>query len=80
MGTSVKMPPNQTSQVELLYRDIKIQMDELNALRPYKAAVEEINKLVEVGGYSEELQEVARILEKHLAKQMAQGEQPRAKS
>jgi hypothetical protein len=63
---SAKIPANKTSQIDLLYRDIKIQMEELRELRPYKAAVNEIFKLVSLNGYSEELQEVCRILESHI--------------
>jgi negative regulator of replication initiation len=61
-------PANETPQLDLLYRDIKIQMEELRELRPYKAAVEEIKSLIEFGHYSEEFNEVARIIAKHLDK------------
>lgn len=68
MNIEEKQPANKTPQIDLLYRDIKQQMDELRELRPYKAAVEEIKSLIEFGHYSEEFNEVARIIAKHLEK------------
>lgn len=60
-----RVPANETPQLELLYRDIKIQMEELHEIRPYKAAVIEIKKFIDCCHYSEELHEVLRILERH---------------
>lgn len=68
MGIKITEPANRTSQVDLLYRDVKLQMDELRELRPYKAAVEEIVKLIEYGHSAEEFNEVARIISKHIKK------------
>jgi mitochondrial fission protein ELM1 len=63
---AAKPAANETKQVDLLYRDIKLQMDELREIRPYKEAVEEIIKLIEYSHPAEEFNEVARIIKKHI--------------
>lgn len=71
MSATVKQPANMTNQVELLYRDIKIMLEEVSELRPYKTAIEELEQLAEANSYSEELQEVLRIITKHIKKEPA---------
>lgn len=70
-GVILKRPANETPQLELLYRDIKIQMDELQEIRPYKAAVIEIIKHIAFSHYAEEHEEIKRILEKHNIKTLS---------
>lgn len=70
-------PANKTPQIDLLYRDIKIQLDELQEIRPYKACLEEIISFLECQYDSPEFHEIERIILKH-GMQKAPGEQPGA--
>jgi hypothetical protein len=40
-GTGELLPPNEVSQLELLYRDINILREEIKELRAYKSDIEE---------------------------------------
>lgn len=68
MGISSKQPANLTPQIELLYRDIKIQLEELQQLRPYKAAIEELQKFLNSTYSTIELLEVEDIIKKYVKK------------
>jgi len=62
----IKYPENKRNQIDLLYRDIKQQMDELRELRAYKVAITEIVNLIENNYDCPEFQEVAGIITKHI--------------
>lgn len=68
---------NETPQIELLYRDIAQQMEELRETRPYKACLEEIISFLECQYDSPEFHEIEQIILKH-GMQKAPGEQPGA--
>jgi hypothetical protein len=63
-----KPAANQTPQLELLYRDIKIQMEEINELRKYKEAVKEIQRFLDTNYQTIELLEVEEILKRNIEK------------